>query len=49
MSFFSEYVDVDEAARLLGVTKRHVARLGEMVQIRYLKRGLLIEAWSTST
>lgn len=41
MSFFSEYVDVDEAARLLGVTKRHVARLGEKGQIRYLKRGLV--------
>lgn len=37
----SEYVDVDEAARLLGVTKRHVARLGEQGQIRYLRRGLL--------
>jgi len=37
----SEYVDVDEAARMLGVTKRHVARLGEQGQIRYLARGLV--------
>lgn len=37
----SEYVHVDEAARMLGVTKRHVARLGEQGQIRYLTRGLV--------
>lgn len=41
MSLCSEYVDVDEAARILGVTKRHVARLGEQGQIRYLTRGLV--------
>lgn len=41
MSLWSEYVDVDEAARLLGVTKRHVARLGEQGQIQYLTRGLV--------
>lgn len=39
MSSRGEYVDVDEAARMLGVTKRHVARLGEQGQIRYLTRG----------
>ena len=41
MSLRSEYVDVGEAARMLGVTKRHVARLGEQGQIRYLTRGLV--------
>lgn len=41
MSLRSEYVNVDEAARMLGVTKRHVARLGEQGQIRYLTRGLV--------
>ena len=41
MSMPAEYVDVDEAARVLGVTKRHVARLGELGQIRYLGRGLV--------
>jgi hypothetical protein len=41
MSLSSEYVDVDEAARMLGVTKRHVARLGEHGQVRYLARGLV--------
>lgn len=41
MSLRSEYVDVGEAARMLGVTKRHVARLGERGQIRYLTRGLV--------
>jgi hypothetical protein len=41
MSLRSEYVDVGEAARMLGVTKRHVARLGEHGQIRYLTRGLV--------
>jgi|SoiMethySBSTD1v2_1073268.scaffolds.fasta_scaffold935057_1 hypothetical protein len=41
MSLSSEYVDVDEAARMLGVTKRHVARLGEHGLIRYLARGLV--------
>lgn len=41
MSMSSEYVDVDEAARMLGVTKRHVARLGEQGQIRYITRGLV--------
>lgn len=41
MSLRSEYVDVGEAARMLGVTKRHVARLGEQGRIRYLTRGLV--------
>lgn len=41
MPLASEYVDVAEAARMLGVTKRHVARLGERGQIRYLQRGLV--------
>ena len=41
MSERSDYVDVGEAARMLGVTKRHVARLGEQGQIRYLARGLV--------
>jgi len=41
MSPRSEYVHVEEAARMLGVTKRHVARLGEQGQIRYLTRGLV--------
>ena len=41
MSLRSEYVDVGEAARMLGVTKRHVARLGDQGQIRYLARGLV--------
>jgi hypothetical protein len=39
--FQSEYVDVDEAARLLNVTKRHVARLGDLGEIRYVGRGLV--------
>ena len=37
----SEYVDVEEAAHLLNVTKRHVARLGDLGEIRYLGRGLV--------
>lgn len=41
MSLSSEFVDVDEAARMLGVTKRHVARLGEQGQVRYLARGVV--------
>jgi hypothetical protein len=41
MSLRCEYVHVDEAARMLGVTKRHVARLGAQGQIRYLTRGLV--------
>ena len=41
MSVRSEYVDVDVVAGLLGVTKRHVARLGERGQIRYVTRGLV--------
>ncbi len=39
--FQSEYVDVEEAARLLNVTKRHVARLGDLGEIRYVGRGLV--------
>jgi hypothetical protein len=41
MSLSGEYVDVEEASRMLGVTKRHVARLGEHGQVRYLTRGLV--------
>lgn len=41
MSLNSDYIGVDEAARLLGVTKRHVARLGEHGHIQYLARGLV--------
>lgn len=41
MSLRSEYAEVDEAARLLGVSKRQVARLGEQGQIQYLSRGLV--------
>ena len=37
-----EYVDVGEASRLLGVTKRHVARLGELGEIEYVARGLVV-------
>ncbi|WP_109510392.1 helix-turn-helix domain-containing protein [Nocardioides speluncae] len=37
----SEYVDVGEAARLLNVTKRHVARLGDLGAIRYVGHGLV--------
>lgn len=40
----SDYVDVDEAARVLGVSRRHVARLGEMGEIYYLGRGVIERA-----
>ena len=40
----SEHVDVGEAARLLGVTKRHVARLGDLGGLRYVGRGLIERA-----
>ena len=36
-----QFVAVEEAARLLDVTKRHVARLGDLGQIRYVGRGLV--------
>jgi hypothetical protein len=39
-----EYVDVEEAARLLGVTTRQVARLGSLGEVTYVGRGLLERA-----
>lgn len=36
-----DFVDVEEAARLLDVTRRHVARLGRHGEIRYVGRGLV--------
>lgn len=40
----SDYVEVGEAARLLGVSKRHVARLGELGEIHYVGRGVVERA-----
>ena len=40
----SDYVEVGEAARLLGVTRRHVARLGELEEIHYVGRGVIERA-----
>lgn len=37
----SELVEVSEAARVLGVTTRHVARLGELGELRYVGRGVI--------
>lgn len=44
VSMASEYVDVEEAARLLGVSKRHVARLGSLGEVHYVGRGLVERA-----
>ncbi len=41
MSGSAEYLDVSEAARILGVSTRHVARLGEAGEIRYIARGVV--------
>jgi hypothetical protein len=41
MSLFAEHVEVADAARILGVTPRQVARLGESGQVRYVARGVL--------
>lgn len=40
----SEYLDVEEAAQLLGVSKRHVARLGSIGELRYIGRGMVERA-----
>lgn len=42
--FENDYVKVEEAARLLNVTKRHVARLGALEEIRYASRGVVERA-----
>jgi hypothetical protein len=39
-----DYVDVDEAARLLGVSTRHVARLGGQGELRFIGRGVVERA-----
>ncbi|WP_085874179.1 MULTISPECIES: hypothetical protein [unclassified Nocardioides] len=39
-----EYVEVEEAARLLGVTTRQVARLGSAGEVSYVGRGLVERA-----
>lgn len=39
-----DYVYVNEAARLLGVTTRHVARLGDLGKIHFVGRGVVERA-----